>query len=788
MQKGLCQGSATYSNYFFRLSARNFRSRHLSKVSISTATVLSKHRNSAKSMRSFIEIIGAATPDASTSFQLFFDEARYLFDCGDGTQRACTEYAVRNMRLRQIFLTSLSAQSLGGLLGLSLTLADASKSSIAITGPAGISTFFSKAHSSFFMRPKFGLDLKDVDLEDKTEEGILVTSDEYVSVRAIPIRSRRNVVIDTAFGAHYDTLAYVGQLRDMTGKFNPQRAIELGVKRGYMFGLLQKGQTVTTEEGKQVTSKEVMSPSTPGPVFIVVPCSTLDHIRSVIQCRGLHPVEMGVLKEDGGELLRQCVIIHLAPRNVLEDKEYRQWCDSFGTNVTHIPVHSTVSPSQIVFASQAEMLAQLHYTVDKGIFPLPDGAFQDQEVPKESQTDAVYENRIGKWVQPEGRLRYNLCPVSSTGIDSSCVRPRFIERKSNHPAQPWKETAIMEEPEPAGKGMATPGFISSMPPRTVAVRFFGTGSAIPSKRRNVSGLMLDMFELGGVLLDCGEGTWGQMLRHFGTNEAKRKLCDLRVIFISHMHADHHLGLLNVLHQRTQAMKENEEYCKGPQLHIIGPYYLNQWLDEFQRLARVPLQQQLHPSRRSFRFVDASKLTDPQASEAKHFTEFFGLEVGCALVEHCPFAYGIAIKHQVQQWKVVYSGDTRPCEQLVRIGKNATLAIHEATFEHEMLGEARAKMHSTTTEALDVCAKKMGAWRTILTHFSQRYPKIPMLSDEMLTQFREARACVAFDLMCVDFSRLEELPKVTTALRDCFPDEYVVQEDESGKQAIAVNAS
>ena len=39
-------------------------------------------------------------------------------------------------------------------------------------------------------------------------------------------------------------------------------------------------------------------------------------------------------------------------------------------------------------------------------------------------------------------------------------------------------------------------------------------------------------------------------------------------------------------------------------------------------------------------------------------------------------------------------------------------------------QALSKRHSTTEEALRVAAD-MGAYRTVLTHFSQRYPKIPV---------------------------------------------------------------
>jgi ribonuclease BN (tRNA processing enzyme) len=56
-----------------------------------------------------------------------------------------------------------------------------------------------------------------------------------------------------------------------------------------------------------------------------------------------------------------------------------------------------------------------------------------------------------------------------------------------------------------------------------------------------------------------------------------------------------------------------------------------------------------------------------------------------------------------------SGDTRPCQALMRAGAGATLLIHEATFEPELIQHALTKRHCTSEEAMQV-AKGMGAYR------------------------------------------------------------------------------
>lgn len=92
----------------------------------------------------------------------------------------------------------------------------------------------------------------------------------------------------------------------------------------------------------------------------------------------------------------------------------------------------------------------------------------------------------------------------------------------------------------------------------VVVTTLGTGSAMPSKYRNVSSTHLDIPGLGGVLLDVGEGTLGQLRRRFGHVGLSHVYENLRMIFISHMHADHHLGLHFVLEDRYRVSNEHLE--------------------------------------------------------------------------------------------------------------------------------------------------------------------------------------------------------------------------------------
>lgn len=96
---------------------------------------------------------------------------------------------------------------------------------------------------------------------------------------------------------------------------------------------------------------------------------------------------------------------------------------------------------------------------------------------------------------------------------------------------------------------------------------------------------------------------------------------------------------------------------------------------------------------------------------------------------------------------------------------------QATFEDGMVDEAIARNHSTTMEAIEV-GDSAGAYRIILTHFSQRYPKIPIFDETHMH-----KTCIAFDMMSINIADLPVLPKVLPYLKLLFKNEMIVEECE-----------
>ncbi|KOO26428.1 zinc phosphodiesterase elac protein 2-like protein, partial [Chrysochromulina tobinii] len=213
----------------------------------------------------------------------------------------------------------------------------------------------------------------------------------------------------------------------------------------------------------------------------------------------------------------------------------------------------------------------------------------------------------------------------------------------------------------------------------------------------------------GVLLDAGEGAMGALRRRFG-ERTDAVLRQLRLVWISHMHADHHLGLISVLEARTSLVPREP-------LLVLGPLALQTWLRSAAAALHLPL---------AFRYVHNGEAhKDAGVGLVLRRLGFDGLRT-CPVV-HCNDAWAVGLQH-ADGWSILYSGDTRPCDNVVRLGNlmrpGGRLLVHEATFDDSplMRQEAEHKRHSTVHEALAV-GEAMHAWRTVLTHFSQRYPKL-----------------------------------------------------------------
>jgi len=292
--------------------------------------------------------------------------------------------------------------------------------------------------------------------------------------------------------------------------------------------------------------------------------------------------------------------------------------------------------------------------------------------------------------------------------------------------------------------------------------FLGTGSGIPSKKRNPAAIWLQ-YESDCMLWDCGEGTQRQLM-NAGLNFMK-----IGKIFISHWHADHWAGLIGLmqtmnLEKRKRALEiygpEAERFVGdildldywGPRFRVIGrdvPFEGNeptQILNEDKfKVFSIPVEHTVPSVAYAFQEDDSWNV------DIKKAEQLYGLKQG-PLVGKLKEKGSIVLKGKKITLeevgihkpgiKLVYSGDTRPCKNLVTISKDADLLICDATFAEEM----ETKMHSGAKEAA-IMAKKAGVRQLALTHFSRRYQDVRELE-------KEAKRAFPNTIVAEDFMRIK----------------------------------
>ena len=308
----------------------------------------------------------------------------------------------------------------------------------------------------------------------------------------------------------------------------------------------------------------------------------------------------------------------------------------------------------------------------------------------------------------------------------------------------------------------------TLPGMDLSLAFLGTGGSVPTARRATAALLV---RAGGdrVLFDCGEGTQRQMQRSTG-------LIQLDEIYITHYHADHYLGLPGLL--KTYDLQDRE---RG--LRVIGPPGLG---DLFKALRRI-----LGKVRYEIELVELE-----EGGAIRHE----GYEIRSFPVEHRMRAYGYALVEderpgrfdpdtaarlgvlpgpdfgRLQEGlvvdgrhgpvtpeevmgesrrgrKLVFSGDTGPCEMTRVAAHEAEVLVHDGSFAEEEVLRARETGHATVRQAAEI-ARDAAVKLLALVHISSRYNVSDVLAEAQEI-FPSTIAPRDFDLVEVPFAERGE---------------------------------
>ncbi len=289
--------------------------------------------------------------------------------------------------------------------------------------------------------------------------------------------------------------------------------------------------------------------------------------------------------------------------------------------------------------------------------------------------------------------------------------------------------------------------------------FLGTAGSWPTKERSASAIALDL-ESELVLLDCGEGTQRQFF------QSSASFMRVRRVFITHFHGDHFLGLPGLiqsmcLNNRTEpldvygppdaeemvgrALKMGYFTLRFPvTVHPLAPGESRELDGYTVRTARAD-----HPVPAiAYRFEEGPKRGRFDAPLARslgiHGADFARLEAGESVQVGDRLVHPADVMGPPRTGRsVVYTGDTRPSDDVRRLAHRATLLVHEATSMQDNEVQANEWGHTSARQAAEI-ARSAEVASLFLTHFSARYKDLEPLAAEARAIYPGAQ--VARDLL------------------------------------------
>lgn len=292
----------------------------------------------------------------------------------------------------------------------------------------------------------------------------------------------------------------------------------------------------------------------------------------------------------------------------------------------------------------------------------------------------------------------------------------------------------------------------------------GTASQIPTRWRNPVSMLFRWRE-HGFMFDAGEGAQRQLYR-LGLGAG-----DVDVVFISHFHGDHVLGLPGLV----QSLSLQTE---GRTLTIVYPFSQEKHFHHLLRgsvfqegvkIAENPVKLAGPQFRIEDIEIEAHRLNHKLSSWGYSLKEdekvkFDPEKIAAVGLSNNPLIKKITLTSSVEfqgktisydmvgekrpGFKLGYIPDTKECPGIDKIAKDCDVLVCEATYLHEDLDKAIENSHLTARQAAGIAARN-SAKQLVITHFSQRYQD---RNEAALVEAREIfpNTIMAEDLMTVYF--------------------------------------
>ncbi len=245
----------------------------------------------------------------------------WLFDCGEGTQHQFLRSDLRVSQLSRIFVTHMHGDHVFGLPGLLASLGLAGTcSGIDLYGPDPLRDYLEGVLRTSSTR--IGYPLRSHRVKEAARTGALLLDDDDLTVRCTPLTHR------------VPAYAYRVDQKPRAGRFDVDKARDLGIPPGPIYAELKAGRTVTLEDGRIINGASLCGPERPGcsvvyctdTVFceaavelaagadLLIHESTFAHAEAEMAFQRQHSTSTMAAQTALAAGAKQLVLTHLSPR------------------------------------------------------------------------------------------------------------------------------------------------------------------------------------------------------------------------------------------------------------------------------------------------------------------------------------------------------------------------------------------------------------------------------------------------------------------------------------------
>lgn len=242
-----------------------------------------------------------------------------LFDCGEGTQRQMMRFGISFMKVSRIFVTHFHGDHYLGLFGLIQSMSFFGREDpLEVYGPAGTSEISRLLGAIGHFRS--GFEVRGHDLEDSEVQGMGYTVVSRWVDHVVP------------------TLGYALIEDARPGRFDPDKALSLGVPEGRLFKEIQQGRSVVVD-GREIAPGDILGPPRPGRKIVYFgdvigtdPAVALARDADLLICEATFCDDLSERAEETGHLtvrqacgiakragVKRLLLTHFSPRYDLED-------------------------------------------------------------------------------------------------------------------------------------------------------------------------------------------------------------------------------------------------------------------------------------------------------------------------------------------------------------------------------------------------------------------------------------------------------------------------------------